>query len=70
MKVYRGVVKGNTVLLEESPDLPVDTPALVEIRPLTLVGEEAIVARQLSLLAQAPKVGPLLYRKREEIHDR
>ena len=34
MKVYRGIVKGNTILLEEKPDLPDECPALVEIKPV------------------------------------
>ncbi len=70
MKVYRGIVKGNTVILEETPDLPDDTPALVEIRPLPQEQEEEMVARHLALLRNAPKVGRLLYKKREELYER
>ena len=36
MKVYRGIVKGNTILLKETPDLPDECPALGEIK---LVGQ-------------------------------
>ncbi len=70
MKVYRGIVKGNTVILEETPDLPDETPALVEIRPLPQEQEEEMVARHLALLRNAPKVGRLLYKKREELYER
>jgi len=70
MKVYRGIVRGNTVLLEETPDLPDETPALVELRPLSQEGEEAIVARHIAFLKHPPKVGRLLYRKREELYER
>ena len=70
MKVYRGIVKGNTVVLEEAPDLPDETPALVEIRPLAQEQKEEMAARHLALLRNAPKVGRLLYRKREELYER
>jgi hypothetical protein len=40
MKVYKGIVKGNTILLEEKADLPDGCPALVEIKPLDQARDE------------------------------
>jgi hypothetical protein len=70
MKVYKGIVKGNTVILEEKPDLPDETPALVEIKPIDQAREEGIVRRQIALLRNPHKGGKLLYRRREELYDR
>lgn len=70
MKVYKGIVKGNTVILEEKPDLPDECPALVEIKPLDRARDEEIARRHIELLKKAPRVGKLLYKKREDIYDR
>jgi hypothetical protein len=70
MKVYRGIVKGNTILLEEKPDLPDACQALVEIKPLDRTRDEEIARQQIELLRKAPKVGRLLYKKREELYER
>ncbi len=70
MKVYKGTVKGNTIVLEEKPGLPDGCPALVEIKPIVPVRDEEIARRQIALLRKAPRVGKLLYRKREELHER
>ena len=70
MKVYKGIVKGNTVILEEKPDLPDECPALVEIKPLDKVRDEEIARRHIELLRKAPRVGELLYKKREELYER
>jgi hypothetical protein len=65
MKVYRGIVKGNTILLEEKPDLPDECRALVEIKPVDEVRDQ-----EIALLKKAPRVGKLLYKKREDLYDR
>lgn len=70
MKAYRGIVKGNTILLEEKPDLPDECQALVEIKPLDRTRDEEIARQQIELLRKAPKVGRLLYKKREDIYER
>lgn len=70
MKVYRGVVKGNTILLEEKPDLPDECPALVEIKPLDRIQDQEIARRHIELLKNPHKAGKLLYRRREELYDR
>ena len=70
MKAYRGIVKGNTVILEETPDLPDECQALVEIKPLDRARDEEIARRHIELLRKAPRVGKLLYKRRDEIYDR
>ena len=70
MKVYRGIVKGNTILLEEKPDLPDACQALVEIKPLDRARDEEIARRHIEILRKAPKVGRLLYKKPEELYER
>ena len=70
MKVYKGIVRGNTVVLEEKPDLPAECPALVEIKPLDQAREDQIARQQIELLRKAPRVGKLLYKKREDLYDR
>ena len=58
MKTYRGIVKGNTVVLEEKPDLPDECPALVEIKPLDQASrDEEIARRQIELLKNPRKGG-------------
>jgi hypothetical protein len=50
--------------------LPDECPALVEIKPLDQARDEEIARQQIELLRKAPRVGKLLYKKREELHDR
>lgn len=71
MKIYKGIVKGNTIVLDEKPDLPDECPALVEIKPLDQIArDEEIARRQIDLMRRAPRVGKLLYNKREELYER
>ena len=71
MKTYKGIVKGNTIVLDETPDLPDECQALVEIRPLDQAArDEEIARRQIELLKNPHKGGKLLYRRREELYDR
>ena len=70
MKVYKGIVNGNTILLEEKPDLPDQCRALVEIKPIDEAQDREITRRHIALLKKAPRVGKLLYKKREELYDR
>ena len=70
MKLYKGIVKGHTVILEEAPNLPENCPALVEIKPLDRTRDKEIARQQLELLHNAPRVGKLLYKKREELYER
>lgn len=70
MKLYKGIVKGNTIVLEETPDLPDECLALVGITPLAQAEEEQVARRQIALLRRAPRVGRLLYTQREDLYER
>ncbi len=70
MKIYKGIVRGNTVILDEKPDLPDECPALVEIKPLDKARDEEIARQHIELLRNPHKGGKLLYRRREELYDR
>jgi hypothetical protein len=62
MRTCKGIVRGNTVVLEERPDLPDECPAMVQIRPLDQVRDDEIAGAQLALLRKARRVGRLATR--------
>lgn len=67
MKPYRGIVKGNTVILEETPEGAEGAEAIVLLK----VSEEEdreIAQRQKAILEKGFPMGKLLYKKREELH--
>jgi hypothetical protein len=67
MKPYRGIVKGNTVILEQIPEAAEGAEAIVLLK----VSEEedrAIVQRQKAMLKKGFPMGQLRYKKREELH--
>jgi hypothetical protein len=68
-KAYRGVIKGNTVILREKPDIPEGTEALITIIAKKRLDEDKIVKKQLELIKKAPRVGKILYREREELYE-
>lgn len=70
MKPCRGVIQGKTIILDKRPDLPDGTEALVTLRPLDTKDLGEIVKQQLELLEQAPQVGKILIKSREEIYER
>jgi len=71
MTTYRGIVKGNTIVLERAPNLPDACQADIAITPLTHPAhEDALVERQRARLAHPHKGGALRYRRREEIYGR
>jgi endonuclease III len=58
-------------VLDEKPDLPDECPALVEIMPLSQAARDEEIARnQIELMRKAPRVGKLLYKKREDLYER
>jgi hypothetical protein len=69
MKTYKGIVKGNTVVLKEKPDVEDGTEALVLVKA-TEEEEQEIVRRQKALLEKGFAMGKLRYKKREELHER
>ena len=67
MKPYRGIVKGNTVILEETPVGAEGAEAIVLLK----VSEEEdreIVKRQKATLQKGFAMGKLRYKKRDELH--
>jgi len=69
MKTYKGIVKGNTVVLEEKPDVEEGARALVLIKASE--GEEKeIVRRQKTWLEKGFSMGKIRYKSRGELHGR
>ena len=67
MKSYKGVIKGNTVILEETPEGEEGAEAIVLLK----VSEEEdreIAQRQKAMLQKGFAMGKLRYKKREELH--
>lgn len=69
MKPYRGIVRGNTVVLEQKPDVADGAEAVVPVKP-TEDEEKEVVRRQKGMLKKGFAMGKLLYKKRGELHDR
>ena len=69
MKVYRGIVKGNTVILEEKPDVEEGSEALVLVKASEDEDKE-IIRRQKAMLEKGFEMGKLLYKDRGELHGR
>lgn len=69
MKTYRGIVKGNTVILEEKPDVKEGSEALVLVKA-SEDEEQEIVRRQKAMLEKGFEMGKLLYKDRGELHGR
>lgn len=69
MKTYRGIVKGNTVILEEKPDVEEGSEALVLVKA-SEDEEKEIIRRQKAMLEKGFEMGKLLYKDRGELHGR
>lgn len=69
MKTYRGIVKGNTVILEEKPDVEEGSEALVLVKA-SEDEEKEIVQREKAMLEKGFEMGKLLYKDRGELHGR
>ena len=69
MKTYRGIIKGNTVILEEKPDVEEGSEALVLVKASEDEDKE-IVRRQKAMLEKGFEMGKLLYKDRGELHGR
>lgn len=70
MKAYKGIIKGNTIVLEEKPNLPDNSEALVILKPLVRQKQNEIVKRHLKFLDQGFDMGKVLIKIRQEIHER
>lgn len=69
MKTYKGIVKGNTVVLKDKLDVADGTEALVLVKA-TEEEEQDIFNRQKAMLDAGFAMGQLLYRRREKLYDR
>ena len=67
MKSYRGVIKGNTVILEETPEGAEGVEAGVLLK-VSDKEDQAIIQRQKAMLQKGFPMGKLRYKKREELH--
>ena len=67
MKPYRGIVKGNTVILEEMPEGAEGAEAIVFLK-VPEEEDQAIIQRQKAMLQKGFAMGKLRYKKREELH--
>jgi hypothetical protein len=67
MKPYRGIVRGNTVVLEETPEGAEGAEAVVLVK-VTEEEDREIVKRQKALLQKGFPMGKLRYKRREELH--
>ncbi len=69
-QVYKGIVEGNVIRLENSIELPQGTPILVSFSTVYQEKQEEITQRQLKLLETGFYLGKKLYTRREELHVR
>lgn len=69
MKAHRGIIKGNTVVLEQKLDVEDGAEAFVLVKA-SQDEEKEIVRRQKALLEKGFAMGKLLYRERGELHGR
>lgn len=69
-RLYKAIIEGNIIRLQESIDLPKGTEALVSLHPFKKVEEKEIEKRELEFLEKGFDMGRLLYAKREELYDR
>jgi hypothetical protein len=68
--VYKGIVEGNVIRLENPIELPQGTPILVSFTTLYKERQDTIKQRQLQFLEQGFHLGKKLYSSREDLHAR
>lgn len=67
MKSYRGVIRGNSVILEEVPEGAEGAEAIVLLK-VPEEEDQVIIQRQKAMLQKGFAMGKLRYKKREELH--
>jgi hypothetical protein len=67
MKSYRGVIRGNTVILEEAPEGAEGAEAIVLLK-VREEEDQAIIQHQKAILQKGFPMGKLRYKKREDLH--
>lgn len=69
-KVYKGIIEGNVIRLEEKIDLPIGSQALITLKTMNKEEQRKIKDRQMKLLDKGFYLGKKLYSKREELYAR
>ena len=69
-KVYKGIVEGNVIRLEEKIDLPIGSQALITLKTMNKEEQRKIKDRQMKLLDKGFYLGKKLYSKREDLYVR
>lgn len=69
-QIYKGIVEGNLIRLEQPIELPEGTSILVSFSTIYEDKQEAIKKRQLHLLETGFQLGEKLYSNREDIYAR
>jgi len=69
-KVYRGIVEGDVIRLDEKISLPVGTHAIVTLKTIAREEQKEIMNRQLKYLDKGFYLGKKLYSRREELYVR
>ena len=67
-KVYKGIVEGNVIRLEEKIDLPIGSQALITLKTMNKEEQRKIKDRQMKLLDKGFYLGKKLYSKREGLY--
>jgi len=69
-KIFKGVVNGNVIRLEESLDLPLGSRAIITLTTLKKDVQAEITDRQMKLLKKGFNLGKKLYTRRNELYGR
>lgn len=69
-KVYKGIIEGNVIRLEEKIDLPIGSQALITLKTMNKEEQRKIKDRQMKLLDKGFYLGKKLYSKREDLYAR
>jgi hypothetical protein len=69
-KVYKGIVEGNIIRLEDKITLPFGTQAILTLKPVTEEEQDTIKDRQMKLLDKGFYLGKKHYSGRDDIYDR
>ena len=67
-KVYKGIIEGNVIRLEEKIDLPIGSQALITLKTKNKEEQRKIKDRQMKLLDKGFYLGQNLYSKREDLY--
>jgi hypothetical protein len=69
-KIYRGIVEGKVIRLEESLDLPLGSQAIITLTTFEKEEQEEITSRQIKLLSEGFDLGKKFYAERNDLYAR